>query len=111
MILSTFPFLLIELISNEFAFSDYILTYLTKLTAPAAAATLSDDVVAAITTATTRAATEAAMAATAVATTAVPVVAGINILRDYIIRDWSSMFSMSFEALLRVLLCSGMPIS
>ena len=38
MIHSTFPLLFIELISNIFAFSNYILIYLSKLTAPAAAA-------------------------------------------------------------------------
>ena len=47
MILSPFPSLFIELISNEFAFSDYILVYLSKLTAPAAAATSTSDAIAA----------------------------------------------------------------
>ena len=48
MIHSTFPLLFIELISNIFAFSNYILIYLSKLTAPAAAATLTSDAIAAV---------------------------------------------------------------
>jgi hypothetical protein len=42
------PFIFIELISNEFSFSNYFLIYLSKLTAPAAAATLTSDGIAAV---------------------------------------------------------------
>jgi hypothetical protein len=42
------PFIFIELISNEFAFSNYILIHPSKLTAPTAAATLTSDAIAAL---------------------------------------------------------------
>ena len=40
--------LFIDLISDIFAFAKYILIYLSKLTAPAAAATLTSDAIAAV---------------------------------------------------------------
>ena len=75
MILSTFPFLFIEIISNIFAFSNYILIYLSKLTAPTVVATPA----AALTVEAVREIYRAEAAAV--------LVAGINILQNSIIRD------------------------
>ena len=65
------PFIFIELFSNEFLFSNYILILISDVTAPAAAATLSDDVLATITRIATEAATRAVASATEAATRAV----------------------------------------
>ena len=72
MILSTFPFLFIELISNEVAFSNYILIYLSN------AAALTVEAVREKYRA--KAAADRAEAAAAL-------VAGIDILQNGIIRD------------------------
>ena len=64
------PFIFIELFSNEFSFSSYILILISDVTAPAAAATLSDDALATITRIATEAATRAVASALEAATAA-----------------------------------------
>ena len=93
------------MISNEFAFSNYILIYLSKLKAPAAAVTLSDDdvtrITRMITEAATKAATEAATKAAKEAVAAASPAAGefLNLSLDFVLQQRVLINNLALDTL------------